>query len=103
MFLPPGRVAVILVRGLRLVVPAKPFSRCPSVLPSGALAENNRLGMSTDVIDAFETLMTAHRGEVTCKITSAEVRNHHAGMGCDTRPSLEFVLGSSFWIRCLAR
>jgi len=45
----------------------------PSCHTVGSLAENNRLRMSTDVIDAFETLMTAHRGEVNCMITSAEV------------------------------
>ena len=40
----------------------------------GALAENNRLDSTSDVIDAFSTIMTAHRGEVQCTITSAAVR-----------------------------
>ena len=40
----------------------------------GALAENNRLPETAGVLTAFETLMSAHRNEVQCKITSAKVR-----------------------------
>eukprot|EP00043_Microstomoeca_roanoka_P020735 m.253830 g.253830 ORF g.253830 m.253830 type:complete len:208 (-) comp17457_c0_seq1:1136-1759(-) len=38
----------------------------------GALAENNRLPNSVDVINAFQKLMAASRGEVAATITSAE-------------------------------
>lgn len=36
------------------------------------LSENNRLGLLTEVADAFGTLMRAHRGEVEATITSAQ-------------------------------
>eukprot|EP01135_Chromosphaera_perkinsii_P006895 Nk52_evm50s621 gene=Nk52_evmTU50s621 len=35
------------------------------------LAENNRLGQTEKVVDAFEQIMRAHRGEVKCTVTSA--------------------------------
>lgn len=38
-----------------------------------ALADNNRLGLTADVITKFETLMGAHRGEIEATITSATV------------------------------
>lgn len=37
-----------------------------------AMAENNRLAMTSDIVGAFDTLMTAHRNEVKCVVTSAE-------------------------------
>eukprot|EP00045_Choanoeca_perplexa_P022825 m.10988 g.10988 ORF g.10988 m.10988 type:complete len:214 (-) comp9733_c0_seq1:56-697(-) len=37
----------------------------------GALAENNRLANTMEVIDAFKQLMSATRGEVACVVTSA--------------------------------
>lgn len=37
----------------------------------GALAENNRLANTAGIIDGFETLMRAHRNEVTVKVVSA--------------------------------
>eukprot|EP00730_Choanoeca_flexa_P017824 TRINITY_DN8619_c0_g2_i3.p1 TRINITY_DN8619_c0_g2~~TRINITY_DN8619_c0_g2_i3.p1 ORF type:complete len:213 (+),score=36.68 TRINITY_DN8619_c0_g2_i3:35-673(+) len=37
----------------------------------GALAENNRLDNTVEVIDAFKKLMSATRGEVSCVVTSA--------------------------------
>ncbi|EAW14092.1 F1F0 ATP synthase subunit 5 [Aspergillus clavatus NRRL 1] len=36
------------------------------------LAENNRLGLLEDICEKFETLMSAHRGEVEVTITSAQ-------------------------------
>lgn len=37
----------------------------------GAMAENNRLGDSAGIINAFDTLMASHRNEVTCTVISA--------------------------------
>ncbi|KAK2716916.1 hypothetical protein QYM36_007159 [Artemia franciscana] len=36
------------------------------------LTENNRLKMVDGVINAFKTIMAAHRGEVICEVTSAK-------------------------------
>ena len=38
------------------------------------LAENGRLNKIDTVIGHFKTMMAAHRGEVTCQVTSAKVR-----------------------------
>ena len=38
----------------------------------GVLADNNRLGSTTTIIDNFSKLMQSHRGEVPCVVTSAE-------------------------------
>ena len=38
------------------------------------LAENGRLGLSSDVISQFQNIMAAHRGEVTITITCASAR-----------------------------
>lgn len=35
------------------------------------VAENGRLGCTLKIIDGFEEIMKAHRGEITVKITSA--------------------------------
>ncbi|XP_066542937.1 ATP synthase subunit O, mitochondrial [Hoplias malabaricus] len=37
------------------------------------LAENGRLTLTPDVISAFGKMMSAHRGEVTCTVTTAQV------------------------------
>lgn len=39
----------------------------------GVLAENSRLSATSGILDAFSKLMSAHRGEVTCTITTAKV------------------------------
>ena len=39
----------------------------------GVLAENNRLGLVNGIIEKFDALMSAHRGEVEAVITSATV------------------------------
>uniref|UniRef100_A0A8B9GTE1 ATP synthase peripheral stalk subunit OSCP, mitochondrial n=1 Tax=Astyanax mexicanus TaxID=7994 RepID=A0A8B9GTE1_ASTMX len=36
------------------------------------LAENGRLTLTPDVITAFSKMMSAHRGEVTCTVTTAQ-------------------------------
>ncbi|XP_042619867.1 ATP synthase subunit O, mitochondrial-like isoform X2 [Cyprinus carpio] len=36
------------------------------------LAENGRLTLTSDVITAFGKMMSAHRGEVTCSVTTAQ-------------------------------
>ncbi|KAJ8252975.1 hypothetical protein GJAV_G00207780 [Gymnothorax javanicus] len=36
------------------------------------LAENGRLTLTPDVISAFSKMMSAHRGEVTCTVTTAQ-------------------------------
>lgn len=41
--------------------------------PLAAMAENNRLKLTASVIKAFGTIMSAHRGEVPCSITTAKV------------------------------
>lgn len=38
------------------------------------LADNGRLSLTSDVITAFGKMMSAHRGEVTCTVTTAQVR-----------------------------
>ncbi|KAL4876104.1 ATP synthase delta subunit-domain-containing protein [Aspergillus karnatakaensis] len=38
----------------------------------GTLAENNRLGLLSEVVDKFAALMSAHRGEIELVITSAQ-------------------------------
>ena len=38
-----------------------------------ALAENSRLTMTSGVIKAYGTIMSAYRGEVTCSVTTAKV------------------------------
>ncbi|XP_064405174.1 ATP synthase subunit O, mitochondrial-like [Halichondria panicea] len=38
----------------------------------GALAENNRLTKTQSVIKAYQTIMSAHRGEVPCTVTTAK-------------------------------
>lgn len=37
----------------------------------GVLAHNRRLGQLSNILSAFETLVAAHRGEVTAEVTSA--------------------------------
>lgn len=39
----------------------------------GALVENNRLRRTLGVIKAYKSLMSAHRGEVLCTVTTAKV------------------------------
>ncbi len=46
---------------------------------SGVLVSNNRLPRVGGVIRAYGTIMSAHRGEVPCAITTAKV--HLAVMG----------------------
>ncbi|KAI5106919.1 ATP synthase subunit O, mitochondrial, partial [Silurus meridionalis] len=36
------------------------------------LADNGRLSLTSDVISAFGKMMSAHRGEVTCSVTTAQ-------------------------------
>ncbi|XP_026998044.1 ATP synthase subunit O, mitochondrial isoform X2 [Tachysurus fulvidraco] len=36
------------------------------------LADNGRLSLTSDVINAFGKMMSAHRGEVTCSVTTAQ-------------------------------
>ncbi|CAK1555122.1 unnamed protein product [Leptosia nina] len=38
----------------------------------GLLAENGRLGKLDAIINAFKTIMAAHRGEVTCEVITAK-------------------------------
>lgn len=37
------------------------------------LADNGRLSLTPEVITAFGKMMSAHRGEVTCSVTTAQV------------------------------
>lgn len=37
------------------------------------LAENGRLTLTSDVISAYGKMMSAHRGEVICSVTTAQV------------------------------
>lgn len=36
------------------------------------LAENGRLNKLNNIINAFKIMMAAHRGEVTCEVTTAK-------------------------------
>ncbi|XP_071801470.1 ATP synthase subunit O, mitochondrial-like [Asterias amurensis] len=38
----------------------------------GAMADNNRLGKLKEVLNAWGQIMSAHRGEVVCKVTTAK-------------------------------
>lgn len=38
------------------------------------LADNGRLTLTGDVITAFGKMMSAHRGEVLCSVTTAQVQ-----------------------------
>lgn len=38
------------------------------------LADNGRLTLTGDVITAFGKMMSAHRGEVICSVTTAQVK-----------------------------
>lgn len=40
---------------------------------SDVLADNGRLTLTGDVIAAFGKMMSAHRGEVLCSVTTAQV------------------------------
>lgn len=40
------------------------------------LAENGRLDNTPGVISAFSTMMSVHRGEVPCTVTTASMRKH---------------------------
>lgn len=40
---------------------------------SGVVAENGRLNKLENMFKAFATLMSAHRGELLCEITTAKV------------------------------
>jgi len=37
-----------------------------------AMAENNRLSMVNDVVESFDVIMAAERGEVACEVTTAK-------------------------------
>ena len=39
----------------------------------GALADNGRLGKTSNMMNAFGKIMSAHRGEVVCVVTTAKV------------------------------
>lgn len=39
------------------------------------LADNGRLPLTGDVIAAFGKMMSAHRGEVLCTVTTAQVQS----------------------------
>lgn len=41
---------------------------------SDVLADNGRLTLTGDVIAAFGKMMSAHRGEVLCAVTTAQVQ-----------------------------
>lgn len=42
-----------------------------------ALGENNRFNRIDGVVKTFNTIMSAHRGEVVCTVTSAKVQSGH--------------------------
>ena len=44
-----------------------------SIFVSDAMAENGRLNRTEGVIKAFSQIMSAHRGEVMCSVTTAKV------------------------------
>lgn len=44
-----------------------------SFIFADTMADNGRLSRLTDVINLYLELMSAHRGEVICKVTTAKV------------------------------
>lgn len=51
------------------------------ILLIGALAENSRLAATDGIINAFGKLMSSHRGEVQCTITTAKVQYYFSEFG----------------------
>lgn len=45
----------------------------PAFCFADVLSENGRLTITGDVITAFGKMMSAHRGEVICSVTTAQV------------------------------
>ena len=45
----------------------------PAFCCADVLADNGRLPITGDVIAAFGKMMSAHRGEVLCSVTTAQV------------------------------
>jgi len=45
-----------------------------------ALAENGRLNKVSGVLSAFAKIMSAHRGEVMCSVTTAKVCHRDLGL-----------------------
>lgn len=43
------------------------------MLFADVLADNGRLTLTGDVISAYDKMMSAHRGEVVCSVTTAQV------------------------------
>lgn len=41
------------------------------------LADNGRLPLTGDVISAYSKMLSAHRGEVICSVTTAQVDHVH--------------------------
>ena len=54
------------------------------------LAENGRLNKLESVLDSFQKIMSAHRGEVTCSVTTAKALN--ASSEKELRAALESFL-----------
>lgn len=50
-----------------------PQTLCFFVFSSDVLADNGRLTLTGEVITAFGKMMSAHRGEVLCSVTTAQV------------------------------
>lgn len=46
---------------------------CLKMLFADVLADNGRLTLTGDVISAYGKMMSAHRGEVICSVTTAQV------------------------------
>ena len=53
--------------------PSAPFKPFPSLCSAEVLSENGRLPLTGDVIKAYNMMMGAHRGEVICSVTTAQV------------------------------
>lgn len=46
---------------------------CLKMLFADVLADNGRLTLTGEVISAYGKMMSAHRGEVICSVTTAQV------------------------------
>lgn len=64
----------IKVKSLKDITTKEKFSPLTANLMN-LLAENGRLGNTQGVISAFSTIMSVHRGEVPCTVTTAFVSN----------------------------
>lgn len=78
----------MMAKTLNEATKASNFASCTTNL-LGLLAENGKLKKIDGVINSFRTIMSAHRGEVVCEVTTAKA------LDASQRKQLEDVLKAS--------